>query len=54
MNKDLLLWTRDNLMSCITGSHQEPVSTDKKLELIMLSLADMCAAFGRDTEETPD
>jgi hypothetical protein len=52
VNKDLLLLTRNNLMAWVGRSREETVSVDKKLELIMFSLADMCAALGRDTEET--
>jgi hypothetical protein len=52
VNKDLLLLTRDNLMAWVGRCQEETVSVDKKLELIMFSLADMCAALSRDTEET--
>lgn len=52
MNKELLLLTRDNLMAWLTRCTQESVSADKKLELIMISLADMCQALACDTEET--
>ncbi len=51
MNKDLLIWTRDNLYDNLRRCREETVSVDKKLEILMMSLADMCAALGRESEE---
>ncbi len=51
MNKNLLALTHSNLMAWLTRCSQETVSTDKKLEIIMLSLADMCSALAFGSEE---
>ena len=51
MNKELLIWTRDNLYDWLRRTREETVSTDKKLEILMMAIADMCAALGRETEE---
>ncbi len=51
MNSALLIWTRDNLYGQLRRCREETVSTDKKLEILMMAVADMCAALGRDSEE---
>jgi hypothetical protein len=40
--------TRNNLYACLIGEH---ISDSKKLEVIMLSLADMCSALARKGED---
>ncbi len=51
MNKELLIWTRNNLYNHLTRCREETVSIDQKLQILMMALADMCAAFGHETEE---
>lgn len=45
MNIDQLIFTRRSIYSWLTKCHQETVSADKKLEIIMITLADMCQAM---------
>jgi hypothetical protein len=53
MNKALLKLTHDSLMTWLTKCREETVSADKKLEIIMLGLADICTALATDgTEES--
>lgn len=53
MNQFLLRWTHKNLMSWMTKSREQTVPVDKKLDIIMMSLADICQALGTDgTEES--
>lgn len=55
MNVGLLKLTHRNLSSWLTKCREETVSTDKKLEIIMNSLSDMCTALGTDgTQESID
>lgn len=48
MNKGLLKLVHQSLMGWLTKCREETVSADKKLEVIMLSLADMCTALATD------
>lgn len=50
MDRWLLMWTRDNLMSWVHKASEETVPDSKKLTLIMMSLADICSALARETE----
>ena len=55
MNKELLIWTRENLRDWTTpGRAGEPLTVEKRLDLIMFSLADMCSALAADTEDEAD
>jgi hypothetical protein len=55
MNKQLLKITHSNLMGWLTKCREETVSPDKKLEIIMMSLADICVAMATDgTQESID
>ena len=51
MNKGLLIWTRNNLYDQLRRCSEQTVTADKKLEWLMMALADMCAALGRESEE---
>jgi len=51
MNYKLLKLTHGNLMGWVRRSQEETVSADKKLEVIMVSLADICTALGTDGSE---
>lgn len=48
MNIKLLKIAHNNLMGWLTKSREETVNQDKKLEITMMSLADMCTALGTD------
>lgn len=53
MNKPMLRMVYNNLMGWLTKSREETVSADKKLEIIMMSLADICTALATDgTQES--
>jgi hypothetical protein len=53
MNRGLLKIAYRNLMGWLTKCHEGSVSTDKKLEIIMMSLADICTALATDgTQES--
>jgi hypothetical protein len=54
MNKFMLAWTHSNLNSWMHKATQETVPIDKKLDLIMFSLADMCQAIGFDDYDQLD
>ena len=45
MNICQLILTRRSLYSWLTKCREETISADKKLEIIMMSLADMCQAM---------
>jgi hypothetical protein len=51
MNKELLMLTYSNLMNWLMKCSQETVSTDKKLEIVMMALADMCQALAAETAD---
>lgn len=53
MNKELLIWTRDKLYGDLVRCREQTVSADQKLEWLMMAIADMCAALGRDSEDVP-
>jgi hypothetical protein len=48
MNKKLLRLAQRNLNDWLTKCREETVSVDRKLELIMFSLSDICTALGTD------
>jgi hypothetical protein len=52
MNKVLLRNTHSNLMGWLTKFRHETVPTDKRLEIVMMALADMCQALA--TDGTPE
>jgi len=51
MNKELLILTRDNLYSWLRRTSEETVTVEARLNVIMMSLADLCAALARDSED---
>lgn len=48
MNEALLKLTHKNLMGWLTRCREETVSTDQKIEIVMMSLADICTALATD------
>lgn len=54
MNKKLLRDTRRNLHDWVRRSRRETVHLDKRLEVLMLALADVCEALALDEKETID
>lgn len=53
MNKIGLKLTHDSLIGWLTKCQEETVSADKKLEIIMVSLANLCKSLATDgTEES--
>ncbi len=55
MNQALLKLTHRNLSGWLTKCHQETVTTDKKLEIILFALSDICTALGTDgTQDSID
>lgn len=51
VNRWLLMWTRDNLYARLAKMQQETVKPEENLRLIMMSLADMCSALARESED---
>jgi len=54
MNNKLLRETRRNLHAWVTRSKNETVHLDKRMEVLMLALADMCEAMATDEAEVVD
>jgi hypothetical protein len=48
MNIGLLKLTQRNLSGWLNKCYEETVPTDRKLEVIMMSLSDICIALGTD------
>jgi len=48
MNKQLLRETRRNLHAWVKRSRTETVHLDKRMEVLMLALADVCEALALD------
>lgn len=48
MNHEMLKITHSNLMGWLRRGREQSVSTDEKLNVIMMALADMCFALGTD------
>jgi hypothetical protein len=51
MNKQLLKVVCDNLTEWVIKSNMESIPQDKKLNIIMMSLADICVALATDGTE---
>ena len=51
MDKVLLKLTHRNLMDWLTKSRDETVSLDQKINVLMLSVADLCVALADDETE---
>ena len=50
MDRILLKITHRNLMACLAQSREEGVSVDEKINILILSLADLCAALADKDE----
>lgn len=54
MNKKLLRDTRRNLHDWVRRSRHETLHLDKRLEIVMLAIADLCEALALDEKEIVD
>jgi hypothetical protein len=54
MDKKLLQNTKRNLYDWLTKCRHETVHLDKRMEIIMMALADMCEAMATDKETEDD
>ena len=50
MDKVLLKLTHRNLMDWLQKSREETVPFDQKINVLMLSVADLCAALAHDED----